>query len=83
MVVLNALEREFHCATMCESSIFYTFSDVSVGIPNKNCTQAVYDFIDERFPAISGVMFACAIIIILGLISTFIICCAKDQRGWF
>lgn len=46
MVVLNALEREFHCATMCESSIFYTFSDVSVGIPNKNCTQAVYDFID-------------------------------------
>ena len=82
MRVLKAVEEEFDCATMCETSRYFTFSDVAEGIPPKNCTQAVYDFMDKRFPAIAGVMFAFAVVILLGLISTFIICCAKDQKGW-
>eukprot|EP00347_Sterkiella_histriomuscorum_P007117 403350199 len=79
---LKAVENQFECASMCKTSYLYTFSDVSKGLPYRNCTTGVKDYIDKNFPIWAGMFlwFACAIL--CGLVASFIMCCCyRENEG--
>jgi hypothetical protein len=78
--LLSAIEREFGCASICSSSVFYSFSNVANGPPPRNCANGIMSEIDKRFPRWSIIFFVFALPVLLGFIATFTVCCSKNRR---
>mmetsp|Transcript_48674 Transcript_48674/g.35832 ORF Transcript_48674/g.35832 Transcript_48674/m.35832 type:complete len:91 (+) Transcript_48674:580-852(+) len=81
MAALDATETEFQCAGLCELSKFYTFSEVGLGPPYQNCTQAINDYVSSKFPLWAAFFFIFAITLACGIVASFMICCCykKDE----
>jgi len=52
--MLNAIETDFNCSSMCDSSKWFSFSDVSRGIPPQNCTIAIERYLDDLASKAAG-----------------------------
>jgi len=69
------MESTFKCAAVCQSNPFYVFSNVGNGLPPKNCSTAVKDYIDKYAIPIAIILFAFSAPMLFGLIGTFVLCC--------
>lgn len=82
MNALDALETTFNCAGICQSSIYYTYSDIPKGIPSLTCTQSIVDYINAEFILFSIIAFSLAGGAFMGMLASCVTCCCyrKDHR---
>ena len=73
---LGAVERKFECAKFCGSSMFYTFSNVSMGPPHQNCSEGLQEYVDDNFPIWSVEALIFSGMMLCGIIGTI----AKIKR---
>jgi len=45
--VMGAIEKDFDCAGMCLSSVYFTFSEVEDGRPEITCAEALKKFAEK------------------------------------
>ena len=68
---LGGLEYDFSCAAMCQTSPYYSFSDVGEGPPPQNCTTAISDYAESRFPIWGTIFFMYAGFIGVGIAAVY------------
>lgn len=77
--VLDAVERDFDCAGMCYSSVYYTFSQVSDGPPERTCEKGIEKVLNKAatITKVSGIIFL--IFTLLGFIMSFFLIFRKKD----
>jgi hypothetical protein len=80
MEALNALETTFTCAGICENSIYYTYSNITEGIPTLTCTESVVNTINSNFLIYGIIAFAMAAGALMGLIASCVTCCCYKKH---
>lgn len=72
----------FTLSQMFQSKIIILESILCRGMPYRNCTVAVKEYIDHNFPIWSAMFFLFSAALLTGLIASFIMCCCyKNEKG--
>mmetsp|Transcript_12212 Transcript_12212/g.8889 ORF Transcript_12212/g.8889 Transcript_12212/m.8889 type:complete len:110 (+) Transcript_12212:495-824(+) len=77
---LEAIETKFECAAMCEESDFFTFSNISNGPPDHNCSSAVKHYMSRKVPILLFVFFFSSIFMVSGFV--YAIKVFRDSKRW-
>jgi hypothetical protein len=80
MNALNALETTFTCAGICENSIYYTYSNITKGVPTLTCTESMINTVNNNFVIYGVISFAMAAGAFLGLMASFVTCCCYRKK---
>ena len=61
-------EVYFDCAGLCNSSIYYAFTDVSKGPNFVSCSESIEDYVHEYFPTYAVVCMIFAGLFLIGMV---------------